>query len=939
MLLVMVTTMMTTSTAAAAAAADQLPQQHRNQQECSILCPPGYGGYLCESRIVGQQQQQYSTLCLNGGTCITTTRTDPMTGLNVVENHCDCTSAVDRLGNRYAGKLCEHVSTSICDPNDPNLFCTQGGSCRGNPIEGCSCPTGTAGYKCEFLIGNSNSDNGVVDDSGSSNPPPPRPPTPPTTPDDGDNGDDDDDDDDEPEYCGEGICLNGGYCVLEEIVLEDGTRGNEEICDCSDAFNTRTGDVFAGPHCQYKATSICDSNNDPSYSGPNYGIDPNSIPPVSFCVHHGECQPDGSCRCKSGWTGEHCSIETSEIIDIDNPAEVEGDNSGSGGGNECGDTVCYHGGICVETEVVIEGRDTEIKSYCDCATAYDDEFLYAGESCQFPSTSLCSIPGGDATASNNGLMGSTFCTNHGRCPDTAINNIQSGCTCLEGFYGMSCEFERLNDEDGDGIPNNEDSNNFDNVVVPGPGPGQDDGLFEVCGDGDTVCYNQGTCVTVVETDVVSGEETTLYECDCGINWDGISCEVPINSEIIDDVHNDSDIDVEPCGEGLVCLNGGICQTTIVQGLDGEQTETQYCDCSTAFTGTDIFAGESCEHKATSFCTVPAADSLEDVVFCTNGGNCRKNHLEGCSCSAGWEGRSCEFAVDGDINDDELLPGPDDNDDDDDPFSCDLPCHNGSVCAHGAKDIGQLAQVAEAIGDVSHLNATFHAEQFAHCVCPKGFVGVLCETQLEVDICTIGAPSFPGQPLFFCLNSGYCNAYVEYGVEDPGCTCPDGYDGEHCELPTVSSQESRIGGSQNDIGPIIGIAIAVMVGVLALLGAGKRFIGPKAAAARQQADDAISQNTTPGPHAFPRRRRKAGFNGSKNLAPKRGSVFDSTPPRASISDPVVVSGTPPLTPDHDDTDLYHDEPDGIMNDNSHDEVDEEDDDLESVTKNLESVDFV
>ena len=336
--------------------------------------------------------------------------------------------------------------------------------------------------------------------------------------------------------------------------------------------------------------------------------------------------------------------------------------------------------------------------------------------------------------------------------------------------------------------------------------------------------------------------------------------------------------------------------------------------------------------------------MEGVAFCTNGGTCRKNHLEGCSCSADWEGRSCEFAVDDDIDDEDFLPGQDDNDDDDDPFSCDLPCHNGSVCAHGAKDIGQLAQVVEAIGDVSHLNATFHSDQFAHCVCPKGFVGVLCETQLEVDICTIGAPSFPGQPLFFCLNSGYCNAYVEYGIEDPGCTCPDGYNGQHCELPIlVSSQESRARGKSNDVGPMIGIATAVLVGALALLVAGKRFISRKAASNHQQADK-MSHNTTPGPHAFPRRRRKAGFNGTKNLAPKRSSVIDSTPPRPSISD-LIVAGTPPLTPDDnddDDGDLFHDEPDGIMNDNSRDERDGDDEDgndLESVSKNLESIDFV
>ena len=93
-----------------------------------------------------------STICLNGGTCVTATRTDPTTGrTTMTESHCDCTTATDRDGNFYAGKLCEHVSTSVCNNNNngngnandsssssssgsdlfaTNLFCTQGGRCR-----------------------------------------------------------------------------------------------------------------------------------------------------------------------------------------------------------------------------------------------------------------------------------------------------------------------------------------------------------------------------------------------------------------------------------------------------------------------------------------------------------------------------------------------------------------------------------------------------------------------------------------------------------------------------------------------------------------------------------------------------------------------------------------------------------------------------------------
>lgn len=442
----------------------------------------------------------------------------------------------------------------------------------------------------------------------------------------------------------------------------------------------------------------------------------------------------------------------------------------------------------------------------------------------------------------------------------------------------------------------------------------------------------------------------------------------------------------------VLLQGGTCQTTVMEGADGEQTETRYCDCATAFTDDDIFAGEFCEHKATSFCTIPTGDTLEGVLFCTNGGTCRMNHLEGCECDAAWEGLSCEFATD-------TSSFVDDNDEadndqfltdagDDDPFSCDLPCHNGGICAHGAKDLGHFADV---IGDVSHLNATFHADQFAHCVCPPGFVGLLCEYQVETcgehehyclhgskcvekngkkecdcsqadetvgsldgrpfagdscehvatDICNIGGTSYPGQPLYFCTNGGICNAYVENGLENPGCKCTAEWTGPHCEVSIASFQARASTASRDDVSSIIWIVAVVLVIVLAVLVVGKRLISVKRP--NHPSDDEILEKTIP--HAFPRRRRRAGFNGSMNLAPAHRSSLADSPPRTSNSDAIVPAAAAPekLGENDNETDTFHDEPDGILTEGETD-IDRHHSDGpimggKSGQKNEEFVDFV
>jgi hypothetical protein len=499
------------------------------EEHMRCVCPPGFGGEFCEAPA---EQCGEDGICLHGSKCVTTVQTIA-NGKVHTQNHCDCTQATDDQGNLYAGKFCEHEATVMCSDDDWNLFCTQGGVCKTNPIEGCSCPKGTAGYKCEFIIDNIEKDM-VEDDTAGGN----------------DGKDDDDDDVDDfddqtPTRCSDGYCINGGFCAIEDIILEDGTHGTVEACDCSEAYTDEA--IFAGPYCQYKSTSLC-------YSGEGL---PESLKGIDFCAHHGSCNDDGSCDCPKGWTGVHCEIETIEI------------NEGGSDDPVCGDSVCYNGGVCKETEVIAADGRLELTLHCDCSSAYDEYYSYAGTSCQFPSTTLCTKPGPAET-----MESALYCTNHGTCMD----DPQLGCDCPVGFYGFSCEFERpLNDEDQDGIPDMEDTD--------------EDVDYDFCGDDGLVCHNSGRCVTTITENQQTGAMETIYHCDCTTAFDdetaylGDQCQYPTTS-VCDPVG-----DGEPLSSALFCVNNGVCRD-----------DAPGCDCP------DGFEGLFCEFKS----------DMEDVMIIEDG---------------------------------------------------------------------------------------------------------------------------------------------------------------------------------------------------------------------------------------------------------------------------------------------------------------------------------
>jgi Notch-like protein len=676
------------------------------------------------------------------------------------KHHCDCTSAFDIDGNLYAGKYCEHKATVYCADDDMNLFCTQGGQCNPNPIQGCDCQEGTAGYKCEFIVDNldqgsiaveevdnEDEDGGVtieVDNDAE----------------DEDNGvmievDNDDevggvvvevDNENENQLssrqCGDGECLNGGFCITTSVILDDGTQGEIKECDCSQAYYDEA--AFSGPFCQYKVTNVCGDVVQDSFEGI-----------TSFCVHHGTCQEDGSCDCPSGWAGDHCEIQVLASNDPNN--ELDGDTL-------CGESVCHNGGVCIENETDgSDGSVLEVTLSCDCSSAYDNNYLYAGEYCQFPSTKICT-----ETPQGQDLQGSVFCTNHGTC------NGDQGCICPPGFYGFSCEFED-------------------------------------------------------------------YQRDQGLDNDPTG-----------------DVDTESCGdEGLVCRGNEICVELETRNKETGATEIHY------------------------------------------------------SCDEG-------------------------NDDNNTAVSCTLQCMNGGFCAHGVKDLGALQ---DTVADVSHLNQTYDKETFQHCICPEGFVGLTCDHKIEIcgkdehvcfhgsqcvlsengshscdcsqadekfdgvipafagdscqytptEICSDDEERYPGEPLSFCVNNGKCLAKVNGNEPHPGCSCPDGYSGPHCEQHILQSESrSSVAPKPNTAGMVAGIAVGALAAACVVFLIAVRTFRKK----NPSTTGPDGPNGTP----FPRRRRRRPGNGSVNIAQSTAA--------SSSSDGISTMGlalTPDDEPESEDAD--------------------------------------
>jgi len=163
--------------------------------------------------------------------------------------------------------------------------------------------------------------------------------------------------------------------------------------------------------------------------------------------------------------------------------------------------------------------------------------------------------------------------------------------------------------------------------------------------------------------------------------------------------------------------------------------------------------------------------------------------------------------------------------------CALPCENGGVCRQGAPVISEF-------NDLPFIGK-YPSRNDMHCWCPRGYIGNLCEVQLEIcssseekcidgSNCKFGLDA-DGKEFYycgcspagadgpdstaarmcqhadiefckigvahsFCANGGKCTMDSGEG-EHTGCLCPENYAGRHCELKGLNPSSPSLAPSQ------------------------------------------------------------------------------------------------------------------------------------------------
>lgn len=365
------------------------------------------------------------------------------------------------------------------------------------------------------------------------------------------------------QYLGECVfqCQNGGECVIERVCdvdvvgCDDDGFSIEQFCDCPPGY--------VGQACETTCSTVrghsenANNNGDALYCNcpAGFGGLNCELECDLNCLNGGRCslwglvdEEQGTnadsayCDCPQGFFGAGC-----EFRDI-----------------ECGEITCSNGSECVEaSQTAIARAAGDIEHYCDCTAASTEITYFAGRSCQYESTVICSS-GADSP------NGPRFCVNGGGCLDES----KGGCECIPGFFGSRCEFSFEEFEDG----------------------------FAKCG---LECLNGGTCVEGFKTlggvfEPFAGSVQSLFNqssvdfehCNCPVGFLGARCE----------------FEYKLCGGAgdHICFHGSSCVEA-----NGEFK----CDCNEAST---FAAGLYCQHLATEVCDETSG------VFCTNGGACRDN---------------------------------------------------------------------------------------------------------------------------------------------------------------------------------------------------------------------------------------------------------------------------------------------------------------------------
>ncbi|XP_022665182.1 protein crumbs-like isoform X3 [Varroa destructor] len=756
--------------------------------ECT--CQPGFTGKNCETKV----NNCGSAPCRNNGSCVdaplgyTCHCLKGFRGPNCEINRNECIEDYSpcngrgRCFDRYGGFQC------VCDKGFEGNQCERAvDRCAGGPCHhGGTCTATISGYYCQCTAGFTGENCEVSD---CSRKPANKQCADPHAACDARSG---------KCHCKPGYVLNQGSCLPARSCL-DAPCWNGGTCSGNGfAYTCLCPGLFGGRHCEYdqdsgKHSGRCDdalcanggsciqgSTNCtcvPGFAGPLCEINENNceghpclnhghcvdlvndficsclpVPRGTPCTFHqcganGKCiEQDGHaiCECDAGFAGEHCDLARTSLVAC---RCQNGASCGDDGACHCPDG--FYG---VECEHVVDACDeAPCNNNGQCTSKGPNDFVclcpqgYAGKMCELNTNDCAGVK----------------CPGKQTCHDL-LNGYE--CRCPEGWDGDACDMELNGCEPNPCFEGATCINRLGRHICHCPQGRAGENCTEIVSKcNPTLCLNGALCQ----------DRNDSYQCFCLPGFAGEHCEVNFdeclsspcqNGATCNDMINRFEcfcapgftgrlcqIDIDECAL-QPCKNGALCNDRVghymcscVPGYTGQNCETDIDECADQPCEhgrcIDLVNDFRCDCADTGFKGNRCETNIDDCVEmpCENGGMCEDGINEfTCHCNPGFVGKTCEVDVP----------------------ECELnPCFDGATClersnrtlyAYNYLSLFPLYNESDAAGYI--------------CVCPNGFTGVHCETNIDD-----------------CVDHQCRNGSCIDEINGYRCKCHRGFEGEFCEL--------------------------------------------------------------------------------------------------------------------------------------------------------------